>query len=288
MVDLQSTKPQKPKRKRTPVYTFNASKSRFSYALKDLGKAISNPLLLFIITKRAFAGRYENTILGPFWIAVSTGMTIGGLALLYGKIFGVPLVEYLPYVAAGITVFGLVSSIFNSGANAFATGAGTFNQVPIAKSVFAFRGIGTCFLQFIYKLPVLIPAILLVGLRPSWQDVLLALGGLGLILWTGFWAVLILGTIGLRFKDFAQLIAAVMSAVFFFTPVFWHAERLQEYAFIVQYNPFFHFLNIMRGPLIHEPGVMHSFMWAGGFAIVTPFLGFLTFGFFARRFSYWT
>jgi len=283
----QTPQPRK-KRKRVPVYYYDASRSRFSYALKDLGKALSNPLLIFIIIKRSFAGRYEKTLLGPFWITISAGMTVGGLALLYGKIFGSPIREYLPYVACGIIVFGLVSSIFNGGAGAFATGAGTFNQIPIAKSVFAFRALGNAFLQFVYKLPVLIPAVLLVGLRPGPVDVLLALAGIALILWTGFWATLILGTIGLRFQDFGQLISAIMSAVFFFTPVFWHAERLREFAFVVQYNPFYHYLNIVRGPIIGESGILHSFIWAGGFAAIATVSGALTFGFFARRFSYWT
>ena len=270
-----------------PIYEFDAAHDRFIYAYRDVKSALSNPRLLISVIRKAFAGRYENTLIGPFWVTVSAAMTICGLAILYGKIFGAPLDEYFPYVACGIIVYGLISSIFNGGANAFAQGAGTFDQMPIAKSVFAFRSLGNAFLAFLYKMPVLIPALLIVGRIPSSLGATQAVLGVLLILWTGFWCTLILGTIGMRFKDVGQAINAFMSAVFFFTPVFWQAPRLREYAFIIDYNPFYHYLHIVRGALLGQEGVVHSFIWAGSCSAIVTVLGALTFGLFARRLSYW-
>lgn len=284
---LEETREGAHRKIRLPVYEFDAARDRFSYAYKDIRSALSNPRLLFSVIRKAFAGRYENTLIGPLWITISTAMTISGLALLYGKIFGAPIDEYFPYVACGITAYGLISSIFNGGANAFQQGAGTFDQMPIAKSVFAFRSLGNAFLAFVYKLPVLIPALILVGRVPSLEGVLLSTFAVLLILWTGFWCILILGTIGMRFKDVGQAINAVMSAVFFFTPVFWHADRLSEYSFIVDYNPFHHFLHIVRAPLLGETDIAHNLIWAVSCSAIVTVLGALTFGLFARRLSYW-
>ena len=271
-----------------PVFEFDASRHRFLYAYNDFKKALSNPRLIFSITKKDFGGRYRNTSIGPLWITVSTGLTIAGLALLYGKIFGIPLQEYFPYVACGIIIWGVVSSIFNSGAGAFAASTNTFDQMPISKSVFAFRSIGTAFLAFLYKIPVLAAAMIWAGVTPTPMGVLVSIGGFMLLIWSGFWCTLIVGTIGLRFRDTGQAISALMSAVFFFTPVFWRPDRLGELSFIVDLNPFFHFLNIIRGPLIGLDGVSNSFIWAGSFAVVLTLMGALVFGLFARRFSYWS
>ncbi|WOI53618.1 ABC transporter permease [Parvularcula sp. LCG005] len=273
---------------RHDLYEFDASRDRYSYALNDLKRALANPRLISSVVLKSFSGRYQRTSLGPFWLTISTAMTVGGLAVLYGKIFGSPLSDYFPYVGCGIIVWGLVSSIFNGAAGAFSTGAATFDQIPIAKSIFAFRVLGSSFLAFMYKLPVLFSALVLVGRTPGVLSIFVALCGLGLVLWTGFWCTLVLGTIGLRFKDTAQAISAIMSAVFFFTPVFWQADRLREYAFIVDLNPFYHYIHIIRGPLLGYDGVAHSFIWAVGCATLMTIAGATVYGMFARRFSYWS
>src|SRR5882724_3643293 len=55
--------------------------------------------------------RYRRSVVGPFWLTLSMGMMIGGLAYLYSGLFGQNIERYLPYVATGMIVFGLISSL---------------------------------------------------------------------------------------------------------------------------------------------------------------------------------
>lgn len=240
------------------------------------------------MTLKHFTGRYRKSFVGPLWLMVSTVLQATGLAILYSQILNSDIHTYFPYVTLGIINWSLVSSIFNSGANVFNSGAGIFNQMPISKSIFVFRALGSCLMAYSFKIPVIIAVMAFVAHVPSVMSVVIALAGVLLTVWTGFWFMLIYGVLGLRFKDLGHATTAFMSAIFFFTPIFWYPERLKSFSWIVEYNPFHHFLNIIRGPLLGHEGVANSFIWAGSASVVMMVLGFLVFGLFARRLSYWT
>src|SRR5258708_2642069 len=54
--------------------------------------------------------RYRRSVIGPFWLTLSMGVMIGGLAYLYAGLFHQEIQTYLPYVASGMIVFSLIST----------------------------------------------------------------------------------------------------------------------------------------------------------------------------------
>lgn len=288
MVDQALQSEMAPRKGPTPYYEFDASKSRFAYAWGDLKQAFARPKLIATLIRNGFLSRYQGTMLGALWITITTGMTVGGLAILYGEIFNTPLRSYFPYVAIGIVVWGLISSLINDGASVFLAASIVFNQSPISKSIFALRSVGIAAIVFLFKLIIVVIVVLATDLKPGFGDILLSLSGLAIILWIGFWFALGAGTIGARFRDIGQLTAAIVTFAFFFTPVFWQPSRLGAYQFVVEFNPLYHLLNVVRGPLIGSPDVALSFGWALGTAAVITGLGAIIFGLFGRRLCYWT
>lgn len=278
--DLQTAK--------TPVYFFDAEGSRFDYAIDDLQRTFSRPKLMWSLIKTAFFLRYQGTLLGGLWVTLTTGATIAGLATLYSQIFGASLKEYFPYVALGLVVWGLMTTIINDGASVFLAAAGTFTQSPVPKSLFVIKSLGVAAIGLAYKLVVVTLVIIGVGLQPSLTDIATALLGVALIFWTGFWLALGLGTLGARFRDVGQLVAAVITFAFFVTPVIWEPSRLGEYQWVAFYNPLAHFINIVRGPIMGLEGVGMSFIWACSSSAFITVAGALVFGYFARRLCYWS
>ena len=116
---------------------------------------------------------------------------------------------------------------------------------------------------------------------------MMALAGVAITIWTGFWLSILFGVLGARFRDFGQFIGAFMTFAFFLTPVFWESSRLGQYAYVAEFNPFFHFLNIIRGPLLGLPGVGQSFVVVLCFALIVPLLAFGMFAKFRHRLPYW-
>jgi len=271
-----------------PVLSYDASKDSFAYAINDIKTAITRPRLLLNLVQRAFFSKYQGTFLGGFWITATTFMMVSGLALLYSRILGDNLSDYFPYVAIGIIVWGLISTLINEGASVFLAASVAFNQAPIPKSTFVFRLIGTALLGMLFKLIVVIGILGYFRIFPSWPYILLSLLGIFLILWSGFWFTLFIGTIGTKFRDIGQLTNASLTFAFFITPVFWKTDRLGDFSFVVTYNPLYHYINTIRGSLLGYSDVTESFIWVGCCTAALTILGFFTFCMFAKRIVYWS
>ena len=59
--------------------------------------------------------RYRRSVVGPFWLTLSMGMMIGGLAYLYAGVFGQNIGTYFPYLALGMIIFTFISSLVTEG-----------------------------------------------------------------------------------------------------------------------------------------------------------------------------
>ena len=60
-----------------------------------------------------FKQRYRRSMLGPFWITISTGILILGMGPIYGKIFNENLGVYYRYLGIGIITWSLISGYIN-------------------------------------------------------------------------------------------------------------------------------------------------------------------------------
>lgn len=268
-------------------YEYSAGESDWTHAMLDLRRGFAKRSLWLDMAVRQFKGQYRGTIIGPFWISVTTAMTATGLGLLYAKLFQNDIATHLPYVTISVAVWALISGYATAGASVFSGSAHVFQEYPLPISVFMFRLMANQAMGFFFRLIVVLAVLMLFGHYPdlSWG---LALLGLALLFWIGFWFSAVFGILHAYFRDFGQLLGSLLTFIFFMTPIFWRADRLGDYAFIIDYNPFYHLLQIVRGPLLGEyDGLGTSFAVAGAIALVAPALGLLVYGRFSRRLPYW-
>lgn len=275
-------------RRPSPVYEFDASRSRFSYALQDLRHGVAQPGLVSTLIRISFLQRYRGIVKGAFWVVFLAAATAMGLGLVYGRVLGHDAGTYLPYVTTGIIVWSLISSMINDGAGVFVAASGVFNETPIPKTLFVIRMVGAAALTFAFKLLVIAACFVFVGHTPTVEGVILAFAGLAMVLWTGAWLALGWGVVCARYRDLLQATSVALTFAFFVSAVFWYPERLGDYGFVVYWNPLYHYMNIVRGPLLGLDGVGLSFTIAAGCTAAAMIFGGVMFGLFARRLSYWT
>lgn len=268
-------------------YFFDASSTQFSYAVNDIRQASSRLSLVTSLVRGEFVNRYNGTTLGVLWVTITTLMTVSGLAVLYSQLFGHSLESHFPYVCVGIIVWGMLSTLITDSADVFPASSGIITQIPIPLSIFAFRNVGRAIVNLLLRLFVLVGVLMFVDITPALPQLFLALIGVVAILWIGFWTTLFIGTISTRFRDFQQLVSAAMTFAFFMTPVFWSTNRLGEMGFVVDYNPLYHLLHVVRGNIIGIEVTTANWIWVGSLCCVSFLLGFSTFGMFARRLRYW-
>ena len=80
---------------------------QFRRALLDIWDGCRRRNLWTTIGLHDIRQRYRRSVIGPFWITLSTGIMIGALGFLYSHIFKIDMKEYLPFLAAGSSFGGL-------------------------------------------------------------------------------------------------------------------------------------------------------------------------------------
>lgn len=85
---------------------------------------------------------------------------------------------------------------------------------------------------------------------------------------------LIIASYGVRYSDLSHALESIMLFLFLFTPVFWLESALgPTRSAFVHYNPLFHFLEVVRGPILEQAIPVDSFIIAGIVSVVTLALG---------------
>ena len=116
---------------------------------------------------------------------------------------------------------------------------------------------------------------------------LLAIPGLAIVVLNGTVANLAIGMVSARFRDIPQLIASVVQILFFLTPIFWKPESLKGHAYIVDFNPFYHLLEIVRAPLLGNWPTQTNYVGALLVTLINVAIAGALFSRFRSRIAYW-
>ena len=223
----------------------------FSMALRDLITSWHRRGLAWSLAWHDVVSRYRGSILGPFWITISMGLMVLGIGLLYARLFGISVAEFMPYVAMGIVFFGLMSGTINEGCETFVHAANMLSQTALPMFTFVWRTVLRNLINLAHHAVIIISVIVIFGL---WRvaDPLLALGGLLLTVLNLSWISLLVGIASARFRDIPQFVMSVMQFAIFMTPVFWKPDAFPDRHAFLTLNPFYHMLTTIRAPLLGE------------------------------------
>jgi len=230
--------------------------------------------------------RYRRSIVGPFWLTISMGMMIGGLAYLYAGLFGQSIDTYLPYVAVGMIVFNLISGIAQEGSLTFIASGRIILQTKAPLSVYVYQMLWRNLLIFAHNMCIYLVLLLFVKVNIGLAS-LLAIFGLFLILLNGVWVGIALGALSARFRDVPPIVASVMQIAFFLSPVFWTPEALKGREAFVQFNPFYYLLEVVRMPLLGEVPSLNIWLIVIAFNVVSALVAIMFFARYRARISYW-
>ena len=86
-----------------------ASPSHTTLAFRDVIEGARAFRLWSMLGWQDIRQRYRRSTLGPFWLTISMGVLVAALGLLYAGLFKVNVSDYLPFVAVGFIVWGLIS-----------------------------------------------------------------------------------------------------------------------------------------------------------------------------------
>lgn len=265
----------------------------FRRAVGDLRQGLQQRELWLSLGWQDIKQRYRRSTLGPLWITIATGVMAAALGLLYSILFQIPLAQFLPHVTVGLILWGFISGCIKDGAEVFISNEGLIKQLPSALSVHVYRLVWRQFLFLCHNLVIWL-ALMVIYPRPLGWDLLLAIPGLALIIVNGVWVAMLFGILATRFRDIAPLLDSLVQLLFYMTPIVWTTTTLKEQggqvaerARIAELNPLFHYLEIVRAPMIGEPVAAYHWWIVLGCTAVGLLLAFLALRRFRSRVPYW-
>lgn len=232
--------------------------------------------------------RYRRTVLGPWWLTLSTGVMIGSVGLVWGAIFSMDLATYMPYFAIGIILWTLISGSLIEGCNVFPLAGGLIKSVPASLMIYVHRMLARQIIILAHN-AVLILLLWLVFRWPIGWSALLAMPGLIIVMLTLKGGVLALGILCTRFRDVPQIIAAILQLLFLLTPIMWTLDSIRGKAvsFILDFNPFYYLIEVVREPLLGHVPDAYIWLVAVIFSIISVLVGHALYGRFHHRVAYW-
>lgn len=230
--------------------------------------------------------RYRRSMLGPFWFTLSALVSIGALALVYTHIFKIPIERYLPFISTGFILWGFLSSLIVESCGVFTSSEGIIKQINLPFGVHVMRMAWRNLIVLAHNSVALVVILALMGVNPGWNG-LLVVPGLILALVTALSLGYLLGTLSARFRDIPPIVGSLMQVLFYVTPVIWTPDLLKERPILLAGNPLYHYLEILRAPLLGQTAPPSSWMAACGMTAALLLIASLFFARFRTRIAFW-
>jgi lipopolysaccharide transport system permease protein len=197
---------------------------------------------------------YRRSAVGPFWLTIGMAVQIVTMGLVFGLIFKTDMVDYLPFLATSIIIWGFIATTINEGCITFISAEAIIKQLNIPHFQHVVRTVWRNILTSGHNL-VILPLVFLFFLKfPNWS-LIAVLPGLVLIVLNITWVVWLLGMMSARYRDMPPIIASVMTIAFYLTPVMWLPKLIENNSLahlLLGLNPLYHWLQIVRLPILGQ------------------------------------
>lgn len=223
---------------------------RIRLSLKDISDSMRNWTLWTTLGWQDIRLRYRRSALGPLWITISMAVMIYTLGTVYSFLFKTDLASYFPHVACGILVWTFISTTTIELVDTYIEAGHFIRQIKLPFTTYVLRNLARNVIVFFHNLLAVVP--LLIYYHKS-ASPLIALGGLLILCAIAFVYGTALAMLGARYRDIRQLIQSLLQIVFYLTPIMWMPHMLPErFTFVALLNPFYHLIQLIRGPLMGE------------------------------------
>ncbi|WED78051.1 ABC transporter permease [Aeromonas allosaccharophila] len=264
----------------------------FKLALQDIVSGFLKYQYWSYMAWQEIVIRYRRSVLGPFWITASTAIYIIAISLIFSALFNQDIKHYLLYMTLGILTWNFMSQCIVESTDAFIANAGFIKQVPLQKSVFIYQTVMRNIYFFLHNFVLIVICLTCLDSNITLYSVSKSIFAFGVLVANLTAFSFLLATICTRFMDLRQIIYSVIQIVFMITPIMWIPnEGMRSRAFIIEYNPVFHFVDFIRRPLLPdsfpEAIAQPSFKFIMAFTVVNFLISLLVFAKSRRNIAYW-
>jgi lipopolysaccharide transport system permease protein len=261
---------------------------KLQLACKDISGGLKHWRIWMLLGWLDIRLKYRRSAIGPFWIAISTGIMIYSLGFIYAHLFHQDLKVYFPFLATGLVSWAFISMVILESNDAFVSAQTYIKQLNLPFTTYIFKMLMRNFIVLLHNLIPLIPILLYFHMGLSPLSCIALLAGVFLLLLLGFAYGTIIAIIGTRYRDTRQVIESVVQIIFLGSAIMWRADMLPpKYQMIMSYNPFHVAVELIRGPLLGAIPSLHMYLYALCLLAVGLVLQFYLLGRSCTRIAFW-
>jgi homopolymeric O-antigen transport system permease protein len=221
--------------------------------------------------------QYRRSRIGPLWETINVAVMMLGLAYISAAIFGGSAGNLVGYIGLGIIIWTAITSLITDGCTTFTGRSQLILSSNISIDLYVQRTVFKVFLTLAHH-SLLYFIGLALGIVPLTLVALLAIPGLAILFLNGFWVVTLLAFICARFRDVELIVRNLLQLVFFVTPIFWNYQLIaSNRTFLVEFNPFFHFIEIIRAPLLGHVPPLNTYLMVAAVTVIGYAVAYLTY-----------
>lgn len=271
------------------VSIYKAKEGQRTTLFFDLINSLSRLSPQLYITWFQFLIRYRRTMLGPVWLLVGPALFIAMLGMLFSRIGGNDPTVFIPHLAVGLIVWTLISGFTTGCTTVFQRGRAQILQGGMNLSDIVMVDVLSTVLTFLHQIIIIAVVFVIFNIGLSFYS-LISLIGLALLIANGIWLSVFFGIIGARYRDLFEVVQAVMRIAFLATPIVWLPDaggRGGAMGAFFVYNPFYHFLELIRAPLLGNPIAPLSWIVVVSITVAGFALAYFFYNRFARNVPLW-
>lgn len=192
--------------------------------------------------------RYARSAIGPFWLVLTTAISVLGLSYIWSILFNMDKETFIPSLTVGLVIWQFLAACINEAPNCFAVFSSTIRNYTHPVWIYPTALVIKNFIIFLHNLVILVVVLVIYPPDFGWA-IAMIFPALLLILLVLMQITTILAFLGARYKDLGAAIIAFMSIAFFLSPVIFIPNQLGVKEHLMWFNPFSYLITIIRDPL---------------------------------------
>lgn len=222
--------------------------------------------------------RWRRSFFGILWTLIQPlGMTLL-ISFVFSNMFHTSIREYAPYILSGIVVWDFVVACAIGGSLSFVQADAYIKQYGHPLAIYTLRAVLTNLVVLLLATSGLVAWVLAV--MPDrfgwpWLAATTIFPIVALIMWP---SSTLLAYVATRFRDLPHALNLILQAMWFVSPIYFEekAFRGAKLDYLVDYNPLYHLLQIVRAPLLQgEWPTTTNYAYCFGLVAVLSFAAWL-------------
>lgn len=256
--------------------------------LKDILLSFKEIRLPLYLAYSDIRQRYRRSVLGPFWITLSTAVMICCIGIIFSKIYKSPPSFFFPYLAVGFIFWGFIIGVLKDATLVFPSYEAIIKQLDLPLCSHLLRAI-TKNVYILFHNLLILPFLYFFVSKGLSLNFLYLIPGFVLLIANLFWMSLLISIICARFRDVAQIVASILQVFFYLTPIMWMPSLLKERAesLYIDWNPFYHLLTLVRNPFLGERIPELSFFYTLALLLFGSLFTLSFYGKYRYRIPFW-